>query len=112
MTPASAVRIIKFLHTVIWVFFAGCILALPPAALMGRLDWAVGLSALVLAECLVLALNRMRCPLTDLAAKYTGERGDNFDIYLPAWLARHNKAIFGTLFVCGEAVVVWCWMRR
>jgi hypothetical protein len=23
------------------------------------------------------------------------DRADNFDIYLPVWLARHNKVIFG-----------------
>jgi len=82
------------------------------AALEHRFDWAVGLSVLVLAECLVLAINEMRCPLTDLAAKYTDDRSDNFDIYLPGQLARYNKVIFGTLFVCGEIVLVWCWVRE
>ena len=43
----------------------------------------------------MLAVNHMRCPLTDLAARYTVNREDNYDIYLPPWLARHNKQIFG-----------------
>jgi hypothetical protein len=30
----------------------------------------------------------MRCPLTGIAARYTDDRRDNFDIYLPPWLAR------------------------
>jgi hypothetical protein len=34
-----------------------------------------------------------------VAARYTDDRRDNFDIYLPLWLARHNKLIFGWLFV-------------
>jgi hypothetical protein len=38
------------------------------------------LGGLVLVECVVLAANRMRCPLTDLAARFTEERLDNFDI--------------------------------
>jgi hypothetical protein len=63
----------------------------------------------VLVECLVLALNRGRCPLTDLAGRYTTERADNFDIYLPLWLARYNKAIFGVLFVAGVLFVLTRW---
>jgi hypothetical protein len=51
-------------------------------------------------------LNKGRCRLTGLAARFTGDRSDNFDIYLPNSLARRNKAIFGTLFVIGELIVL------
>ena len=98
---------IKFFHTAIWAVFAGCILALPITGLIHRFDWAAALTVLILVECGVLALNGGRCPLTDLAAHFTNERADNFDIYLPKWLARHNKTIFGTLFVVNELVVLW-----
>jgi hypothetical protein len=30
---------------------------------------------------------------------------------VPEWLAKHNKAIFGTLFVVNEAIVLWLWRR-
>jgi hypothetical protein len=50
--------------------------------------------------------------MTDIAGRYTEEHADNFDIYLPMWLARHNKRIFGFLFVAGEVVLLWQWMRR
>ena len=59
------------------------------------------LIGLVLVECAVLVANRMRCPLTGLAAWYTDDRRDNFDIYLPLWLAKYNKLIFGLLFAAG-----------
>jgi len=36
----------------------------------------------------------------------------NFDIYLPNWLASHNKTIFGTSFVVNELIVVRCWLKR
>lgn len=98
---------IKLVHTAVWAFFAACILALPFFAITHRLDWALGATALILVECAALALNRGRCPLTNLAARYTDHRAYNFDIYLPQWLARHNKTIFGTLFVAGELVVLW-----
>ena len=107
---ASRLVTIKLLHTAIWAVMAGSILFLPLAAVMDRLWWAAALSAIVLAECLVLAINRGRCPLTPLAARYTEDRADNFDIYLPRWLARHNKAIFGTLFLGAELLVLWRWL--
>jgi hypothetical protein len=112
MNRVSTLVAIKLLHTIIWAFFVTCILAVPVAALERRFDWVAALTVLVLMECLILALNRRRCPLTDLAAKYTDDRADNFDIYLPRTLARHNQAIFGTLFVCGELVALWCWLSR
>ena len=64
------------------------------------------LTGLVLVEILVLLLHGWQCPLTRLAARQTDDRRDNFDIYLPEWLARHNKALFGSLFVLGEIVVI------
>lgn len=99
---------IKLFHTVIWAVLAGCILALPIMGFMHRFDWAVALTVLVLVECGVLVINRGRCPLSDLAARFANERADNFGIYLPKWLARHNKTIFGTLFVVNGLVVLWC----
>jgi hypothetical protein len=103
---------IKLLHTVVWGLLAGCILALPIVAVRRRFDWAAILSAIILAECVVIALNLGRCPLTDVAARYTASRADNFDIYLPLWLARYNKPIFGTLFVVNGVFAFWCWRKN
>jgi hypothetical protein len=33
-----------------------------------------------------------------MAAHYTSVRGANFAIYLPEWLAKHNKVIFETIY--------------
>ena len=101
---------IKLLHTAIWLFFAGCIVAIPIAGAWSEFRWAAILIGLVLVECAVLAVNRGACPLTDLASRYTEDRKDNFDIYLPLWLARHNKTIFGTLFVAGGLFVLGRWL--
>jgi len=51
----------------------------------------------------------MRCPLTGIAERYTDDRHDNFDIYLPRWLAKYNKRIFGSLFVAGVLLTVARW---
>jgi hypothetical protein len=110
LQPATSLRLIKVVHTAVWALFAGSILAIPAFAWSERWLGASVLIALVLIECLVLVANRMRCPLTDLAARYTDDRRDNFDIYLPVWLARHNKRIFGWLFVAGLIfTAVWWW---
>ncbi len=103
--------LIKILHTVVWAVLAGCIVALPFAALRRRFDVAVILTVIILAEGFVLVINHGRCPLTDVAARYTQDRRDSFDIYLPPWLARNNKTIFGTLFVINEFAVAWCWKK-
>ena len=96
---------IKILHTAVWPIMAGSILALPITAMMRLFRWSAILTGLIVVECAVLAFNGGRCPLTDLAARYTAERADNFDIYLPLWLARYNKTIFGALFLAGEVVL-------
>lgn len=98
---------IKGIHTLVWAVFASAIVAIPVATALGRLRWAAWLSALVFVEVAVLAVNRMRCPLTDIAARYTADRADNFDIFLPLWLARHNKLIFGSLFMAAELFLLW-----
>jgi hypothetical protein len=44
-----------------------------------------------------------------VAARYTDDRRDNFDIYLPLWIARYNKQIFGPLFVAGIVFTLALW---
>jgi hypothetical protein len=107
----SRLRLIKLVHTLAWGFFAGCILALPIAAWRHRFLVAAILIAVILVEIAVLVANRFRCPLTDVAARYTDDRQDNFDIYLPLWLARYNKQIFGTLYVTGILFTLTMWAR-
>ena len=100
---------VKVVHTAAWLFFVGCIAAIPVAGAMREYVWAMVFSGTVAVECVVLALNGGRCPLTDLAGRYTEDRRDNFDIYLPVWLARYNKAIFGSLFLVSELYVLGVW---
>jgi hypothetical protein len=83
-------------------------LVLPITALKRRFEWAAILTLIIVIECGVLALNHGQCPLTNLAARFTADRADDFDIFLPLWLARYNKSIFGTLFVINEAFVLCC----
>ncbi|MDZ4802099.1 MAG: hypothetical protein SGI92_28415 [Bryobacteraceae bacterium] len=98
---------VKALHTAVWLFFVACIVLIPVASALRRFFWAELLAGFVSVECVVLALNRGRCPLTDRASQYTDERSANFDIYLPEWLARNNKWIFGSLFAFDVVFLAW-----
>jgi hypothetical protein len=111
VAASTALRLIRTAHTAVWAIFAGAIVAIPVLAWRGAWFATAILIAIVLVECAVLAANRMRCPLTDLACRYTDDRRDNFDIYLPLWLARHNKSIFGTLFAAGLVFTAALWWR-
>jgi hypothetical protein len=64
----------------IWAFLAASILALPVAGILRRFRSAAIITIIVLLECGVLAVNGGRCPLTDLAARFTVDRDSNFDI--------------------------------
>ena len=112
MQEDQTLTLIKIVHTAIWAIMATAIVTIPVAAMRRRFRLAAWLSALIVAECIVLALNRGRCPLTDLAAGFTADRAANFDIFLPRWLAQNNKLLFGGLFVAGELLSVCRWLRR
>jgi polyferredoxin len=95
----------------VWAFFVACIVAIPLAAWRGAHGAAAWFAAIVAVEVIVLAANGWRCPLTSVASRYTDERRDNFDIYLPIWLARHNNLIFGALYVAGVSFALVQWLR-
>ena len=80
-------------------------------AWLDELRLAVYFIMIVLVEVAVLAVNSWQCPLTPVAARFTDDRRANFDIYLPEWLARWNKQIFGTLFVAGILLTALRWLE-
>jgi uncharacterized membrane protein len=105
----QALRVVKIVHTLAWAIFSGCIIAIPVAAYLKDFQIAALLIAIVLVEVIVLISNHFRCPLTDVAARYTSDRQANFDIYLPLWVARYNKEIFGSLFIAGILFTLVQW---
>lgn len=96
---------IKILHTIIWIFFNVVLFYLAFAVIINKIDkfiW-IGIGCIVI-EWVVLLIFRNVCPLTIIARKYSDSTKDNFDIYLPNWLAKYNKQIYTTFFiiiVCG-----------
>jgi hypothetical protein len=110
MTAEASLRAIKLLHTIVWAFFVGCIVVIPILGFMRRYRLAAVFVSVVLIEVFILVANRLRCPLTGVAARFTEDRSDNFDIYLPLWVARHNKFIFGLLFLGGTLFTLVRWL--
>jgi hypothetical protein len=107
--PTRPLTGIKLAHTGIWAVLAAAVVVATACALLGWTRPASLASAMVWVEVAVLAANRWKCPLTSVAERLTDERGDTFDIYLPAWLSRNNKLIFGGLFAVGQvALLIRC----
>jgi riboflavin transporter FmnP len=100
---------IKVAHTIVWGFFVACIVAVWVFAWSGKLLCAALSIGIVLIEVVVLVLNGLHCPLTAIAARYTDDRRANFDIYLPEWLARLTKVIFGGLYAGGIILTLARW---
>ncbi len=96
---------VKTIHTLVWLFFNVVLFYLAYAVIINKIDkyvW-IGIALIVLEGIVLLTFNKM-CPLTIVARKYSDSTKDNFDIYLPEWLAKYNKLIYTTLFIiilCG-----------
>jgi hypothetical protein len=87
--------LIKLIHTVIWLFYNYVIFYLLYAVLVNKIDkWIWICLSLVFLEGIVLLIFKRNCPITLVARKYSCSTKENFDIYLPNWLAKYNKAIY------------------
>lgn len=108
MTNSAKLTIIKTAHTFIWAVFVSLIFYIVYSGITGRitvLTWiAVGS---IVFEGLILAVFKLYCPLTVWARKYSDSTRDNFDIYLPNWLAKYNKDIFTAIYLIGVLLVIY-----
>jgi hypothetical protein len=100
MSERNILTVIKLIHTVIWLFFNVVIFYLYYAAITNKIDFRILICiGLILLEGLVLLVFKLFCPITIIARKYSNSNKDNFDIFLPNWLARYNKLIYTSLFI-------------
>jgi hypothetical protein len=99
MKGETKLTLIKIIHTAIWIFFNGVIFYMLYAAIVRKLDiWLWMGFGFVCLEGLTLLAFKSHCPLNLLARQYTNSTQDNFDIYLPSWLAKYTKLIYTTIF--------------
>lgn len=98
MQKETSLRFIKTIHTIIWVFFNIVIFYMLYAVITNKLDiWLWIGFGLVALEGLTLLVFKFFCPLTLMARKYSTSQRDNFDIYLPNWLAKNTKRIYTSI---------------
>lgn len=98
MTGEAKLILIKTIHTLVWLFFNVVIFYMLYAVIVNKLDkWLWIGYGLFLLEGLTLLYFKFFCPLTIIARRYSNSTKDNFDIYLPNWLARHNKKIYTSI---------------
>jgi len=108
MLHASKLVFIKIIHTLIWVFFNIVLFYLLYVVLtneIGKWVW-IGLTCIA-AEGIVLLVFKYKCPLTLIARRYSSSEKDNFDIYLPNWLAKYNKLIYTSLLVVIICILIY-----
>jgi len=90
--------IIKTVHTLIWLFFNVVIFYMLYAVITNKLNiWLWIGYALFFLEGVILLIFKFFCPLTIMARKYSDSTKDNFDIYLPNWLAKYTKLIYTSI---------------
>ena len=98
MKGETKLMLIKAIHTLVWIFFNVVIFYMLYAVLADKIDkWLWICFGLVILEGLTLLLLKFFCPLTIIARRYSDSTRDNFDIYLPNWLARYTKLIYTSI---------------
>lgn len=108
MRNESKLLLIKIIHTIIWLFFNAVIFYMLYAAITNKLDkWLWTGYGLFATEGIVLLYFKFYCPLTLMARKYSDSAKHNFDIFLPNWLAKHNKLIYTSLLVIIIIITVY-----
>jgi NhaP-type Na+/H+ or K+/H+ antiporter len=99
---------IKTLHTGIWLFFNVVIFYLLYAVISNKIDkWVWICLVLIVMEGLILLVFKAVCPITLIARKYSDSQAHNFDIFLPEWLAKHNKTIYTSIVTISVIVLIY-----
>ena len=107
MNQSEKLIVVKLVHTAIWLFFVAAIFYILYSGITNKITYFTWITiGLIVGEGAVLVLFKMFCPLTLIARKYSDSEKDNFDIYLPNWLARHNKVIFTSIYLVGVIIVI------
>jgi hypothetical protein len=108
MTMNIKLVLVKILHTIIWVFFNVVIFYLLYAVVIDRIDkWVWICISLIILEVITLIVFKKICPVTLIARKYSDSKKDNFDIYLPNWLAKYNKEFYTVIVLIAIVILFY-----
>jgi hypothetical protein len=108
MSERSKLIVVKTLHTLVWIFFNVVIFYFLYAVIVDNINkWVwICLGLIGVETCILLAFGNV-CPITLVARNYSQSSKDNFDIYLPNWLARYNKQIYSAIVIIGTAILIY-----
>jgi hypothetical protein len=107
MSPSDKLLAIKWVHTIIWIFFVSVIFYILYSGVTNQINMYTWIAiGLIILEGIILTIFKMFCPLTILARRYSDSENDNFDIFLPNWLAKYNKVIFTTIYLLAVILVL------
>lgn len=108
MDDKSKLFWIKILHTAIWIFFNVVIFYLLYAVIVNKIDkWAWICLGLIVLEGIVLLVFKAVCPVTLVVRKYSDSQADNFDIFLPNWLAKYTKLIYTSIVILAVLILIY-----
>ena len=104
----SRLFIIKLIHSIIWLILATATFYILYSGLFNHITIYTWIAiAMIIGEGITLVIFRWACPLTGLARKYSDSQKDNFDIFLPNWIAKYNKTIFTGIFLAGVSLILF-----
>jgi hypothetical protein len=107
MNNQTKLFFIKLIHTIIWLFFVVIIFYIVYSGIFNDITIYTWISvSFVILEGIILVIFKYYCPLTIIARQYSKLEKDNFDIFLPNWLAKHNKIIFTSIYAAGLLLVI------
>lgn len=108
MNNSTKLISIKLAHTAIWLFYNLVIFYLAYALIVNKIDqWVWICLGLILLEGIILVIFKLTCPITLIARKYSDSTNDNFDIYLPNWLAKYTKVIYTSITVVLVVLLIY-----
>lgn len=108
MDNSLKLTLIKILHTLIWVFFNIVIFYLLYAVIINKLDkWVWICLGIIVLEGFILLIFKAICPITLIARGYSDSKKDNFDIFLPNWLAKYKKPIYTTIVIIAIIILIY-----
>lgn len=108
MQSDTKLTLIKITHTLVWLYFNFIIFYMLYAVIINKIDWWVWIGyGFIFLEVITLLIFKFFCPLTLMARKYSNSPKNNFDIYLPNWLAKYNKLVYTLILIIIIVITIY-----
>jgi hypothetical protein len=108
MPDETKLIVVKIIHTLVWIFFNVVIFYMLYAVIINKLDaWLWIGYGLIALEGVTLIIFKCSCPITNIARKYSISSKDNFDIYLPNWLAKNTVFIYTSILAIVTILTIY-----